>query len=126
MLLFHPGGQYRFEIPDAWLQAAGVLRFTPRSPCYVAAPDPQWPAVTIGILQVGLPQDAQRTPVFNEARMVEVLKAMANGRALPALWCSKDAVSGRVVLHQGLHRYHAAMALRFRQVPVSLRPYFTL
>ena len=64
MLLFHPGGQYRFEIPDAWLQAAGVLRFTPRSPCYVAAPDPQWPAVTIGILQVGLPQDAQRTPVF--------------------------------------------------------------
>lgn len=126
MLFFHPGAQYRFEIPDAWLQAAAVLRFTPRSPCYVAAPDPQWPAVSAGILQVGLPPDVHRSPLFDEARMVTVLKAMASGQALPALWCSKDTSSGRIVLREGWHRYHAAVALRFKQVPVSLRPYFTL
>ena len=126
MLFFHPGAQYRFEIPDAWLQAAGVLRFTPRSPCYLVAPDPQWPAVTMGNLQIGLPPGEHRPPVFDEARMVTVLKAMGSGQALPALWCSQDAASGRAVLREGLHRYHAALALRFKQVPVSLRPYFTL
>lgn len=126
MLFFHPGAQYRFEIPDAWLQAAAVLRFTPRSPCYVATHDSQWPAVSAGILQVGLPPDVHRSPVFDEARMVTVLKAMASGQALPALWCSKDVTSGRIVLREGWHRYHAAVALRFKQVPVSLRPHFAL
>lgn len=126
MLFFHPGAQYRFEIPDAWLQEAGVLRFTPRAPCYQAEPDPQWPALAVGILQVSQPPHAHASPVFDEARMVTVLKAMARGQALPALWCATDATSGRLVLCEGLHRYHAAVALRFRQVPVSLRPQFRL
>jgi len=126
MLFFHPGAQYRFEIPDAWLQAAGALRFAPRSPCYVVAPDPQWPTLTTGILQIDLPPEGQRPPVFDATRMVATLKAMANGQALPALWCTQDAASGRLVLRQGVHRYHAAVALRFKQAPVSLRPDFTL
>ncbi|KQP18050.1 hypothetical protein [Pseudorhodoferax sp. Leaf267] len=126
MMFFHPGAQYRFEIPDDWLQAAGVLRFMPRRLCYAHTHEPQWPTATVGIFQVGLPPGCMAPAPFAEQRMVDTLRAMATGQPLAPLWCSQEAGAPRLTLRHGLHRYHAAVALRFRQVPVSVRPHFQL
>lgn len=126
MLFFHPAAQYRFEIPDAWLAAAGVMRFAPNRPCYVHTLDTQWSVSTVAILQVAPEPGACVAPDFNEQRMVEALHAMATGQPLPPLWCSQDAATAELTLRDGVHRYHAALALRFKQVPVSSRPYFSL
>lgn len=124
MRFLHPGALYAFEIPDDWLAAAGVPAFVPRHPHYAAIPDPLWTITPVSVLHA---QAAPGTELrFDEQRMTALLRAMVNEVPLPALVGSADPDSPRVVLREGLHRLHAALALRFRQVPVVMPVEFDL
>lgn len=124
MLYFHPGALYKFEIPDAWLQAAGAHAFRAQRACYVSQPDLLWPVTAVALQRVQMAPGM--TPTFDEQRMVSVLRAMVRDTPLPALSCAPGADPAALVLCDGLHRYHAALALRFKQVPVACPPRFDL
>ncbi len=124
MQFLHPGALYRFDIPDDWLDAAGVSAFLPHGRCYTWLPDPLWPAQAMDVQHVALPP-GQR-PQLQRTRMVEVLQAMVRNVPLAPLRGARDPASGRIVLSQGVHRLHAALALRYRQVPVAITPHFDL
>ncbi len=124
MRFLHPGALYTFDIPDGWLAAAGAPAFVARQPHYVALKDPLWPVRPVSVLHAqAAPGAALR---FDEHRMTALLRAMVNEVPLPALVGIADPASPRVVLREGLHRLHAALALRFRQVPVVLPLEFDL
>lgn len=124
MRFLHPGALYTFEIPDSWLAAAGVPAFVPRQPHYAVLPDPLWPVTAVSVLNArAAPGTALR---FDEQRMTSLLRAMVNEVPLPALSGLADPAGSRVVVRGGLHRLHAALALRFRQVPVLLPLEFEL
>lgn len=123
MLFLHPGALYRFEIPDDWLHSAGAQVFVPRQDCYRWQDDPLWPVTAVDILRIDLA--GGMAPRFDATRMVGVLRAMVQEQPLPALR-GAQAPGGRVHLREGLHRLHAALALRFRQVPVVFPPDFDL
>lgn len=124
MLFLHPGALYRFEVPDEWLQAAGTPSFVPLDHCYAWLPDPLWAVTVVDVQRVTLPCD--EPPPLARAPMVRLLQAMVRHQPLAALPGTQDPATGRIVLDRGMHRLHAALALRYRQVPVVLTPRFAL
>jgi hypothetical protein len=126
MRFFHPTEYYKFEIPDAWLMAARANNFIPQEQAFTPVFDPEWPSTLVDALQITGTHTGVGMPQFDEARMVSVLRDMVKGAPLPAIWCSRDTPDGKLVLRHGRHRFHAAVALKFKKIPVSIRPHFEI
>jgi hypothetical protein len=62
---------------------------------------------------------------FSHPRMIEILKALGDGVALPPVWVwpVESRADGRgYQLFQGHHRYHACVALGLTDIPALVMP----
>ena len=126
MRFFHPTEYYRFEIPDEWLVKARAHNFIPQQPAFTPTFDPEWPSTLVDALQITRTHTGEGMPRFDAERMVLVMHHIVKNSPLPAIWCSRDSPDGKLVLRHGRHRFHAAIALKFKKIPVSIRPHFDI
>jgi hypothetical protein len=116
-----------FEIPDAWLDEAGMAGFTLRSSAYRS---PAADAVALDDIEP--PFRLRRAPLdwrgFNRERMVSILKGFVDDAELPPIDLlilpptndmSADPFKYRLL--EGCHRFYASIAAGFEFVPATTR-----
>jgi hypothetical protein len=130
-LLFIPPSApwHRFDVPDEWLQEAGVLGFRADTSHYPAVPPRRratWPVVIVSIAEIA-PVPKRRTgEAFDRARLVSILIGLRSGATMEAL--EIDAPPGhppqQFRLRHGYHRFHACLVVGFSLVPAVVIDYF--
>jgi hypothetical protein len=126
---FHLSNQdVSFEIPDAWLEAAGVTGFKPGAPSFNASSIDEWPTSVVALSGVEAPLRDPGVQWFHEERMISILSGMVTGKVLPPV--QADEPLGMCTfpyrVKDGFHRFYASAALGFQSLPVSLRPHFNI
>ena len=126
-----PSG-YAFEIPDEWLDEAGVRGFRLRQNAYSVGKAPagvRGEALELALDEVLTSLDNRPSfdapGPFSHPRMIEILKALRDGIALPPVWVwpVESPVDGRAYqLFEGHHRYHASVALGLTDIPALVIP----
>jgi len=116
MMFISEERRFEFEIPDEWWSAAGMSGFTPRRPAYRASAHPTLATRVLAIDQIRPFRDAPGVTDFNRDRMLGVLNAIRRHQALPPI--EVDRFTHR--LHDGLHRFHASIAVGFAHVPAAI------
>jgi hypothetical protein len=116
MMFISKERRFEFEIPDEWWSAAGMSGFTPQSSTYRASAHPTLETRLLAIDQIRAFRHAPRVADFDRDRMLIVLKAIRHHQALPPI--EVDRFTHR--LHDGLHRFHASIAVGFSHVPAAI------
>jgi hypothetical protein len=122
-----PSG-YSFEIPDDWLDEAGVRDLHLNATAYpVAKPEAGVRGESIELALTDVLTSLENRPAFDtpgpfdRRRMVAVLEALRDGVAMPPVWVwpiEAPTDNKRHQLLQGHHRYHACVALGLANIPV--------
>jgi hypothetical protein len=113
-----------FEIPDAWLNEAGMDGFTRSAPAYRSTAA----AVPVPLREIEPPH---RTPEkhwrgFDRARLISVLKGIATGAEIepvPLLELPPGdfpAAPYRYRVRNGFHRFYASIAAGFECLPAEI------
>lgn len=116
-----------FEIPDAWLTAAGVFGWIALAECYVATADSCHPTAVIPLDSIAPPVRDDGIRWFDKDRMVRILQGLRCGTRLPPIEIHElpDELIFRYSIRNGFHRFYASAALGFTHIPVTVYPYFT-
>ena len=126
-----PSG-YEFEIPNEWLDEAGVRDVRLNQKAYLTSKAPagiRGKAVGVPLKEVLTSLDnrpAFDVPgPFSRRRMIGILKALRDGVALPPVWVwpvESPADDRPYQLFEGHHRYHACVALGLTAIPALIMP----
>jgi hypothetical protein len=106
-------------VPPEWLAEAGVQNFQPTQRAYRC--DDTHECITLADIEAplrrsGYPLDANG---FRHDRMVRLLTGIRDNVSLPAIYIERgDQRPYRV--REGVHRYHASLALGFSHVPAEI------
>lgn len=127
MLCRHPFESIEFEVPDAWLIAAGALGFVAQRSSFAALSELEWPTVLVPVEEVQPPRRNAGVTGFHQQRAISVLKAMVANEPLPAIEVHRMPFAHNCLsVRDGYHRYFLSLALGFNMLPVSVRPYFDI
>lgn len=118
-----------FEIPDSWLEQAGVVEvFTPEKRRYICAKIPEQGVLFVPLKVIAPPRKTPDVVRLDQAKAVSLLRAMCSGEPLPPIEVNqltpRDYFSYRVF--DGFHRYHVAIALGISTMPVICKPVFDM
>lgn len=125
----NPADGSLFEIPDPWLEQAGVAEaFTPEKRRYICAKVPEKGVLFVPLKVIVPPRKTTGVISLDQAKAVSLLRAMCSGEPLPPIEVNKltprDYFSYRVF--DGFHRYHVAIALGISTMPVICKPVFDM
>jgi hypothetical protein len=109
-------------IPDDWKAEAGVQNFKPTRPGFRCDnPDHR----LFALADIEPPLRFSDRPLsangFDHDRMVRLLTGIRDGVSLPAIYIERgDPGQRRYRVREGVHRYHASLALSFSHVPAEI------
>jgi hypothetical protein len=116
-----------FEIPDDWLDQAGMSSFTPSKPAYVSA---QSMDREVRLREIEPPFRLPEYPLdhcgFVRQRMVNILTGFVTDAPVPPVDIIELTRSGfrqlpfRFRLVDGMHRFYGSLAAGFTHVPVRV------
>jgi hypothetical protein len=110
-------------VPPEWMAEAGVRNFKPMRRAY-SCDDPH-ECIALADIEVplrnsGVPLDANG---FRHDRMVRLLTGIRDNVSLPAIFIERADPGQRPYrVREGVHRYHASLALGFSHVPAEIVP----
>jgi hypothetical protein len=126
-----PSG-YDFEIPDEWLDEAGVRGVRLSRNAYAVSRPPagiRGEASELALDHVLTSLDNRPSfdapGPFSRRRMIQILKAVRDGVSLPPVWVwpIKSPTDRKAYqLFEGHHRYHACVALGLMDIPALVIP----
>ena len=112
-----------FEIPDAWLTAAGMHAFTKKAPAYRSTAE----AVPVPLREIEPPYRAPEHPKdwlgFDRERLISILQgivSVAEIEPVPLLKLPPSdfpAAPYRYRVRNGFHRFYASIAAGFDYLP---------
>lgn len=111
-------------IPAEWLAEAGVQNFKPTRPGFQCDnPDHR----LFALADIEPPLRFSDYPLsangFDHDRMVRLLTGIRDNVALPHILIEVTEAGGRPYrVREGVHRYHASLALDFSHVPAEIIP----
>jgi hypothetical protein len=108
-------------IPTEWLVEAGVRDFKPTRRAYRCDDLHQ----CIPLAEIEVPLRRSRYPLdangFRHDRMVRLLTGIRDNVSLPAIYIERADPDQRPYrVREGVHRYHASLALGFSHVPAEV------
>jgi hypothetical protein len=108
-------------IPPAWMAEAGITDFTPRSRAFRCAA----PHSCIALTDIEVPLRGSEYPLdangFCRDRMVRLLIGIRDDVPLPAVYLESGDPNQRTYrIREGVHRYHASLALGFSHIPAEI------
>ena len=107
---------YDFEIADDWLEEAGVSKFS--NACADAGFVSDASAEIVSLQDIKTPKRDAETLLFSEARMMNILKGIAEDAAIPPIEiCIIEDGEFKYKLKDGFHRFYASVALSFEVIP---------
>ncbi|MFG1377896.1 hypothetical protein [Xanthobacter autotrophicus] len=128
-MLFHlPHFPTLFEIPDEWWEEAGMERSVHRPSAYLST-DENAPLIALReiVPPFRLPDTPKDFKGFDRQRMVRILKGIALNEPLPPIELQEISifyVSCSYCVRDGLHRYYAAAAAGFDEIPALIVEHF--
>jgi hypothetical protein len=116
-----PNGVAR-EIPDAWWREAGMEGFVAASEHYAVKSTVHagWSPTVVAVSHIEpIARDGKQFDFFgmDRARMVEILRGIASGVPIPAIYLKRATGVYPFELYDGFHRYHASIAAGFSKIP---------
>ncbi len=108
-------------IPDAWIAEARMQTFRRTRRAYRC--DSPHECIALADIEVplrrsGYPLDANG---FRHDRMVRLLTGIRDNVSLPAIYIERGDLGQRPYrVREGVHRYHASLALGFSHVPAEI------
>jgi hypothetical protein len=108
-------------IPDAWLAEAAVHNFQPTRRAY-RCDDPH-ECIALADVEVPLRRSGHSLDAngFRHDRMVSLLTGIRDSVSLPAIYIERADPGQRTYrVRNGVHRYHASLALGFSHVPAEI------
>jgi len=118
--------QIDFEIPDDWLIRAGATTFKPNNQYYESTSNDKYPTEY-------MPLDILQAPIRNkgikglvEERTLSIITGIINGNLLPPVEVHLKPEDKIYSLKDGYHRFYISVALGYKSLPVSVRPYFDI
>jgi len=122
-----PNYPCEFELPDDWLAAAGIDRFTPAARCYHSTGD----AVPVPLQEIEPPFRVQTCPKdwrgLDRERLTDVLKGIVSGAEIAPVPLielpSGDFLAQapyRYRVRNGVHRFYASIAPGFKCLPATI------
>jgi hypothetical protein len=113
-----------FEIPDEWLHEAGVYNYKPTSEAYEPLSNGERPTEIMSFNNLQAPIRDPGTTWFNKKRMVSLMKGVISGKAMPPVEVHLKPEENKYSVKNGFHRFYMSVALGFKALPVTVRPYF--
>jgi hypothetical protein len=111
----------QFEIPDAWWDAGGMSRFTPRAKAYRAVLSQNDATIAVPMSDIAPPDRDLNVPSFCEERMIAILRAFHTDTALPPVEVKETSDAPyRYRVYDGYHRYYASAGAGFLDLPVII------
>jgi hypothetical protein len=111
-----------FEIPDAWLEEAGMSQFESTNHAFNHID--QGPDVIIEVVpisEVAPPSRAAGVEGLRKDRTVSILRGLRTKNSLPAVEVVEDSSRRyRFTVYHGFHRYYASAAAGFSHLPVTV------
>jgi hypothetical protein len=113
----------QFEIPDTWLDTAGMLEFTPYAKTFSVVPPQNGGLVVVPISGIAPPERAPGVKFFDKERMIKILRAFHDGTPLPPVEVNDTSTFPyRYKVYDGYHRYYASAAVGFSDLHVIVNP----
>lgn len=117
-----------FNIPDRWWNESGMTTFSPGATAYPSKALTEHPDHPIVLVATKLIKPLRRAAGvtldfggFGEARMRRVLQWIAQGSPMePIQVIEKPDGSFHYAVYHGFHRFHAAVAAGFTEIPVAV------
>jgi hypothetical protein len=108
-------------IPPQWLAEAGVQDFKPMLCAYRC----DHPHESVALDDIELPLRKSGYPLdvngFHHDRMVRLLTGIRDNVSLPAIYIERADPGQRPYrVREGVHRYHASLALGFSHLPAEI------
>ncbi len=104
-----------------WIAEAGVQNFQPSRRAYRCEGRHECIAlaeIEVPLRKSGYPLDANG---FRHGRMVRLLKGIRDNISLPAIYVERGDPGQRPYrVREGVHRYHASLALGFSHIPAEI------
>jgi hypothetical protein len=108
-------------IPAAWIAEAGLEDFKPTRRAFRCVGSHEY----IALADIEVPQRNSDCPLdgngFEHDRMVRLLIGLRDNVPLPAVYIERgDPHQPPYRIREGVHRYHASLALGFTHIPAEI------
>jgi hypothetical protein len=116
-----PFSAAEYDIPRDWLEAAGVLNYSPSTAAYNFTPVPG--AIDTLLVTIDVVKPPSRNIYhygLDMVRMIRVLSGFRMNQPIPAVSVVRGTTGYFLDVHDGFHRYVASVYCGFSQLPVSI------
>jgi hypothetical protein len=117
----YPGTESYFYIPNGWWDEAGMQCFELSAPSYSCdLSSSNSPIATISLSLIQTPHRNPGVDQFQHDRMINILKGIRCGAALPPVDVMDRFGESHFILRDGFHRFHASIATGLTHIPAAM------